>query len=146
MTKRRKAAVILIVSGTVVLTGTLLIRSWWNRHVPQFLEQGRAVMEEGRTFGRTATAVQCIDEAVRRLEPGEQSFTATLSLSLFFDGCLQTGAQLAELCASAPGQGISDTAMWMLGLCQARGRNDRYCPRVIQPLSTACRRTQGGRG
>ena len=148
MTTGRKVALVLgIVAGLIVL---VVGAGWvaWKRFGPAMVQQGQRAMTEGQGYGRTATAQQCVDSVLTAHGGTSIGFGNTIVQTLFLKGCLETGSELATLCAQNTGTGVLADANWKVAICRARQLADRYCPMILQPLLEACRRRAppGARG
>lgn len=140
MTTGQKVLLVLgCVAGLILLAAG---SAWflWRKYGAQMVRQGQAAMVEGRGLGRTVTAQQCLDSVLTRHASTEVGFGNTVVQSLFFKGCLETGSDLAALCAQTSGTGVFAGANWQRSICRARHLGDQYCPTVVQPLTETCRR------
>jgi len=128
--------IVLLVVGVVV--GGVV---WWSRNKDQLMGRAKAVMTEGREYGRTTDNQGCVDETVSRYKK-EPGFTAVISNSIFTRACLETSRPTPGFCSDVPkATEIMKSAEWRKSQCsRADLSSDSYCPQLFQPVQEFCER------
>src|SRR6266705_5417726 len=92
-------AVVVVLAIGAIAAGIYYVSS----HKDAWLAKGKAVMTEGREFGRSTDNQGCVDESVSRYkrEPG---LTSVLSSTLFMRACLDASRPTPGFCDGVPKQ------------------------------------------
>lgn len=112
---------------------------WVRANRGHLLAEGKAMKTAGEDYGRGRDARQCIDESLRRWA-AERDLMGQVRVRLFAEGCMETAAPNAELCASAPPPGeVIASAKWANAECLRRGAADPpACAQVMLVVAKHC--------
>ena len=134
--------VLLLVAGIVASV-------WYFRaHKDEFVSSAKRVRAEGIAAGGQLTEAQCVDKALSRYL-GERGIVGGVRSRVWLSGCLTTSRPTENFCAGVPPDGeITQSAMWRVAQCQARGfTGDSTCPNILAAVQEHCApgKASGGR-
>jgi hypothetical protein len=131
-----------LILGLIAIAGLLAIGGgawyWWKHHSTDFLEGGKAVMEDGRKSGATLQESGCVTQAVARHKSGP-SIASTVRTSVWLTMCLDTSSPQADFCDGVPvPENPVAVGVWAAGACSQHGLADPYCSSIFQSVSSYC--------
>jgi len=137
-----KALLIALVVIVVLVVGVIIAGVYWlSRNKDALIAKGRAVVTEGRDFGRNSDNQGCVDESISRYkrEPG---FTGTISNGIFMRACLESSRPTPGFCDEVPRQTeFVKSAQWRVEQCRRIDlSSDSYCQQLFQPVQQFCER------
>ncbi len=108
-------------------------------HKDAWLAKGKAVMTEGKDFGRSTDNQGCVDESVSRYKK-EPGLTSVLSSTLFMRACLDVSRKTPGFCDEVPKQtDFIKSARWRVEQCQRINlSSDRNCQQLFTPVQQFC--------
>ncbi len=111
---------------------------WASGKLDEFKEQGPAMIAEAESFGESASNEGCLEEALRR-QLACDGMRCQVETAVFLEACLPVSAPTAGFCASVPPPDeFMATVGWSVDACEARGRTDDDCPRLLRRLQDFC--------
>lgn len=133
---------LLLILGLMAVGGVLLIGGgawyWWQHHGMDFLESGKAVIEDGRKSGEKLQEGGCVALAVDRHKAGP-GMAATIRNSVWLTGCLDTSGPQADFCDGVPSpENPIAVGLWTAGACLQHGLSDSYCSSLFQNVPKYC--------
>lgn len=136
--------VLLIVIAVIVLLVVGVIGAgiyYVSRNKDAWLAKGKAVMTEGREFGRNTDNQGCVDESISRYKK-DPGFASAISDSLFMRACLDTSRRTPNFCADVPkATEFLKSAQWRVEQCRKIDlSSDNYCQQLFQPVQDFCER------
>jgi hypothetical protein len=131
-----------LILGLTAIGGVLAIGGgawyWWRHHSAEFLEAGRAAIEDGRKSGASLEEGGCVIHAVER-HKGERSMTSAIRNSVWLNGCLDTSKPQQGFCDGVPSQDNPiSVGVWAANTCVQYGVADPYCHTLFQEVSKYC--------
>ncbi len=131
-----------LILGLIAIAGVLAIGGgawyWWKHHSTEFLEAGKATIEDGRKSGERLQESGCVTEAVARHKSGP-GMASTIRNSVWLAGCLDTSSPQADFCEGVPSPDNPLTVgVWTAGACLQYGLADSYCSSLFQNVSKYC--------
>jgi hypothetical protein len=128
------AVVVVLVIGAIA-AGIYYVSS----HKDAWLAKGRAVMTEGKDFGRSTDNQGCVDESVSRYKK-EPGLTSVLSSSFFMRACLDASRPTPGFCDQVPKQtDFIKSARWRVEECQRINlSSDSNCQQLFTPVQQFC--------
>jgi hypothetical protein len=108
-------------------------------HKDAWLAKGKAVITEGKDFGRSTDNQGCVDEGVSRYKQ-EPGLTSVLSSTLFMRACLDASRPTPGFCDAVPRQtDFIKSARWRVEQCQRINlSSDRNCQQLFTPVQQFC--------
>jgi hypothetical protein len=112
-----------------------------SRNKDAWIAKGKAVVTEGRDFGRNSDNQGCVDESISRYKK-EPGFTSVISNSIFMQSCLDSSRPTPSFCADVPkGTEFVKSAQWRVDQCSRVDLSkDSYCQQLFQPVQEFCER------
>lgn len=141
-----KALIIIAVVGVLVVLGIIAAGAfWWSRNKDTLIAKGKAVVTEGKDFGRKSDNQGCVDESVSRYKK-EPGFTGSIATSLFMQTCLQNSRPTPGFCDEVPKQTeFMKSAQWRVEQCrQVDLAKDNYCQQLFGGVQQFCERPKLG--
>src|SRR5262245_8776987 len=131
-----------LILGLIALAGLLAIGGgawyWWTHHSQEFLESGKATIEDGRKSGGKLLEGGCVALAVDRHKAGP-GMASTIRNSVWLSGCLDTSSPQADFCDGVPSpENPVAVGIWTAGTCLQYGLTDPYCSSLFQNISKYC--------
>ena len=135
-----KALLIALVVIVVLVVGVIIAGVYWlSRNKDALIAKGRAVVTEGRDFGRNSNNQGCVDESISRYkrEPG---FTSTISNSIFMRACLESSRPTPGFCDEVPKPTeFIKSAQWRISQCRRVDlASDNNCQQLFQAVQQFC--------
>ncbi|HVS83110.1 MAG TPA: hypothetical protein VHE60_15385 [Pyrinomonadaceae bacterium] len=114
---------------------------WWTKNKDALIARGKAVVTEGRDFGRNSDNQGCVDESMSRYKK-EPGFTSAISNSLFMRSCLDSSRPTPNFCSDVPkATEFVKSAQWRVEQCRRIDlSSDSYCQQLFQPVQEFCER------
>jgi hypothetical protein len=134
------AVVIMLLVIGVVAAGVF----WWSRNKDALVARGKAVVAEGKDFGRKSDNQGCVDESISRYKK-EPGFSGSISTSIFMQTCLQSSRPTPGFCDEVPKQTeFMKSAQWRGDQCRRVDLStDNYCQQLFSPVQQFCERRTG---
>jgi hypothetical protein len=131
-----------LILGLIAIAGLLAIGAgawyWWKHHSADFLEGGKAVMEDGRKSGERLLESGCVAQAVARHKAGP-GMASTVRNSVWLTACLDTSGPQADFCIGVPTpENPVAVGMWAANICAQYGLTDPYCSSIFNNVATYC--------
>lgn len=138
------AKALIIVAVVIVLLVVGVIAAgvfWWSRNKDTLIARGKAVVTEGKDFGRKSDNQGCVDESISRYKK-EPGFSSSISTSIFMQTCLQNSRPTPGFCDEVPRQTeFMKSAQWRVDQCRLVDLStDRYCQQLFSPVQKFCER------
>ncbi len=114
---------------------------WWTRNKDALIARGKAVVTEGRDFGRNSDNQGCVDESISRYKK-DPGFGSAISNSLFMRSCLDSSRPTPNFCSDVPkATEFVKSAQWRVEQCRRIDlSSDSYCQQLFQPVQEFCER------
>jgi len=114
---------------------------WWTRNKDALIARGKAVVTEGRDFGRNSDNQGCVDESISRYKK-DPGFGSAISNSLFMRSCLDSSRPTPNFCSDVPkATEFVKSAQWRVEQCRRIDlSSDSYCQQLFQPVQEICER------
>jgi hypothetical protein len=127
--------IILVLGGIVIGIGVFYVM----RNKDAWIAQGKAVAEEGRSFGNTTDNQGCVDESLGRYKK-DPGLKGVLSNTIFMRTCLDVSKPTPGFCDDVPKQmEFMKTAEWRLKKCRLAGMSgDSNCQNLFTPIQQFC--------
>ena len=135
-----KAVLIVLAVMVVLVIGVIGAGVYYvSRNKDAWLAKGKAVMTEGREFGRSTDNQSCVDESVSRYKK-EPGLTSVLSSTLFMRACLDTSRPTPGFCDAVPKQtDFIKSARWRVSQCERINlSSDSNCQQLFTPVQQFC--------
>jgi hypothetical protein len=138
------AGKLLLILGLIAIGGVIAIAGgawyWWDRHGSEFLESGKATMEDGRRSGERLQESGCMKEAVaRHTSDGGPGLASTVRNSVWLGGCLDASSPQADFCSGIPSpDNPVAVGTWTAGVCIQHGFSDPFCSSLFQNVPKYC--------
>src|SRR6266852_1077465 len=112
---------------------------WWTKNRDALIARGKAVVTEGRDFGRNTDNQGCVDESISRYKK-EPGFGSAISNSLFMRSCLDSSRPTPNFCTDVPkATEFVKSAQWRVEQCRRIDlSSDSYCQQLFQPVQEFC--------
>ena len=112
---------------------------WWTRNKDALIARGKAVVTEGRDFGRNSDNQGCVDESISRYKK-DPGFGSAISNSLFMRSCLDSSRPTPNFCTDVPkATEFVKSAQWRIEQCSRIDlSSDSYCQQLFQPVQEFC--------
>jgi hypothetical protein len=137
-----KALLIVLAVIVVLVVGAIVAGVYYvSRNKDAWLAKGKAVMTEGKDFGRNSDNQGCVDESISRYKK-EPGFTSAISNSLFMQACLDASRPTPNFCSDVPkATEFMKSAQWRVDQCRRIDlSSDSYCQQLFQPVQQFCER------
>jgi hypothetical protein len=137
-----KALLIVLVVIIVLVVGVIVAGVYYvSRNKDAWIAKGKAVVTEGRDFGRHSDNQGCVDESTSRYKK-EPGFTSAISNSLFMKACLESSRPTPNFCSDVPkATEFVKSAQWRVEQCRRIDlSSDSYCQQLFQPVQEFCER------
>src|SRR5712691_3326002 len=135
-----KALLIVLAFIIVLVVGVIGAGIYWvSRNKDAWIAKGKAVVTEGRDFGRNSDNQGCVDESISRYKK-EPGFTSAISNSLFMQSCLDSSRPTPNFCTDVPkATEFVKSAQWRVDQCRRIDlSSDSYCQQLFQPVQEFC--------
>jgi len=135
-----KALLIVLVVIVVLVVGVIVAGVYWlSRNKDALIAKGKAVVTEGRDFGRNSDNQGCVDESISRYKQ-EPGFTSTISTTIFMRACLDSSRPTPGFCDDVPKQTeFIKSAQWRISQCRRVDlASDNNCQNLFQPVQQFC--------
>jgi len=137
-----KALLIVLVVIIVLVVGVVVAGVYYvSRNKDAWIAKGKAVVTEGRDFGRNSDNQGCVDESISRYKK-EPGFGSAISNSLFMQACLDRSRPTPSFCSDVPKPTeFIKSAQWRVDQCSRVDLSkDSYCQQLFQPVQQFCER------
>jgi hypothetical protein len=135
-----KALLIVAIVVVLLLVGVIAAGIyWWSQNKDALISKGKAVVTEGRDFGRHSDNQGCVDESVARYKKDPGLGTA-ISNGIFIRACLGSSRPTPGFCDEVPKQTeFIKTAQWRVAQCRRVDlANDSNCQGLFSPVQQFC--------
>jgi hypothetical protein len=132
---------VLIVAVVVILLVVGVVGAgvfWLMRNKDGLRSRARAIVAEGKAFGKTTDNQGCVDEAVKRYkrDPGLLSAIANQG---FLDGCLKVSQPTIGFCENIPLGDFAKMGKWRESQCKRYDlQSGRDCQALVMPVTMFC--------
>src|SRR6266849_6790028 len=108
---------------------------WVSRTKDAWIDKGKAVVTEGRDFGRNSDNQGCVDESISRYKK-EPGFTSAISNGIFMRACLESSRPTPGFCDEVPRQTeFVKSAQWRVSQCTRISlEKDSNCQNLFTPV------------
>jgi hypothetical protein len=137
-----KALLIVVVVIVVLVLGGIGAGVYYvSRNKDAWIAKGKAVVTEGRDFGRNSDNQGCVDESISRYKK-EPGFASAISNSIFMQSCLDSSRPTPNFCTDVPkATEFVKSAQWRVEQCRRIDlSSDSYCQQLFQPVQQFCER------
>jgi hypothetical protein len=137
-----KVLLIIVVVVVVLVLGCIGAGVYYvSRNKDAWLAKGKAVVTEGRDFGRHSDNQGCVDESISRYKK-EPGMVNAISNSIFMQSCLDSSRPTPNFCADVPkATEFVRSAQWRVEQCRKIDlSSDSYCQQLFQPVQQFCER------
>ena len=135
-----KALLIVLLIFIVLVVGVVVAGVYWvSRNKDAWIAKGKAVMTEGRDFGRNTDNQGCVDESISRYKK-DSGFGSAIGSSLFMRACLDASRPTPGFCDDVPGPTeFIKTAQWRIEQCRRVDLSrDNNCQNLFAPVQQFC--------
>lgn len=135
-----KALLIIAILVVLLVVGVIAAGIyWWTQNKDALIAKGKAVVTEGRDFGRRSDNQGCVDQAISRYK-NDPGFGSTISTSIFMQACLENSRPTPGFCDEVPRQTeFVKSAQWRLSQCRRVDlANDNNCHQLFAPVQKFC--------
>ena len=135
--------VILVIGLLVIGAGVFYVM----RNKDAWIAKGKAVAEEGKSFGNTTDNQGCVDESLSRYKK-EPGITAVITNTIFMRLCLEASRPTPGFCDEVPkASEFMKSADWRLKQCRVAGlQSDNNCQNLFTPVQQFCEHGRLGSG
>ena len=132
------------VLGFCLLSGVIGIGYWVKTNGKQFIERqmnnARANVAEGETFGATTDQQGCLKEALLKLDGlSATDISGMLSNRFFFTGCLQASQATPNFCDGVPAPTeMMASVKWRAQKCVALKSKHQQCGNLLGEVQNFC--------
>ena len=135
-----KALLIVLVIIVVLVVGAIVAGVYWlSSNKDALIARGKAVITEGRDFGRNTDNQGCVDESISRYKQ-DPGFSSTISNSIFMRACLDSSRPTPGFCKEVPTPTeFIKSAHWRVSQCRRVDlASDSNCQNLFQPVQQFC--------
>ena len=136
---------LILILGGLVVCGFLfwggLSAAWVYFYGRKFMDDTRAVLEEGRAAGLALDASACVDIAVERMEScAGYELKCRFKQQFFLQGCLNSSQLSPEFCSEVPKTSdILDSVSFRRRECTKRKQGGKQgCEQLMQAVQMFC--------
>src|SRR6266704_6899594 len=110
-----KALLIIAILFVLLVVGVIAAGIyWWTQNKDALIARGKAVVTEGRDFGRKSDNQGCVDQSISRYKK-DPGFGSTISTSVFMQACLENSRPTPGFCDEVPRQTeFMKSAQWRI--------------------------------
>ena len=127
---------VLVFLGVIVLAAL----GWYvKQKAPEMLASAQSAESEGVSFGKGVSDSQCVSAALERYQ-ANRGIAATVTQSIWLDGCFQTSTIEEKFCDGVPRESdLMRSATWRVARCEEAGiQQDVSCPNLVGRVQTYC--------
>ena len=132
---------ILIVAVVVILLLVGVVGAgvfWWMRNKDGLRTRARAIVTEGKDFGKTSDNQGCVDETVKRYKK-DPGFLTAFANQGFLTGCLEASRPTIGFCEDIPLGDLAKMGEWRESQCRRYDlRSGRDCQTLFMPVVMFC--------
>lgn len=134
-----KVLLIILLIGILLIVGAIGAGVWWwMRNKDALRSRARAIVTEGKDFGKTADNQGCVDEAVKRYKK-DPGFLAAFANQGFLTGCLEASRPTTGFCDNVPLGDFAKMGEWRESQCRRYDlQSGRDCQALVMPVTMFC--------
>lgn len=111
---------------------------WWMRNKDALRARAKAVVTEGKDFGKTTDNQGCVSETFNRYKK-DPGFLSAFANQGFLTGCLEVSRPTNGFCDNVPLGDFGKMQEWQGAQCKRYDlRNGRDCQALVMPIVMFC--------